>query len=656
MGSMNDQSEQDTQKLRAVTGSNTPPSTTPLSGPKFPLSAPPKIAPFIPPFIPESVRARVPNNRRVRIAGIVTGALLVAVILGSGLYGLFNFINQSRANSSKASLDHALVDASTNGKVPAPLLQPIQAKEQQVAASADGTPWGWDHANTQYVQLQTQVSSIVNMPPQQARTLTQKDLTKLSAAVTSLTNDKYQEALGYQQRQQAAQDAFTKAKTTKDIFIVDNTVLNQLAATAAFKPTLDKLNAFETLVQNEQSLLGTSGAASQQNLMCAIGLSNQFWDDTYGTKITTQSQPVAQLVEVQWVNDDWKIFRAASSSQDYVNLNTRLESQSAQVQANQAALLPSYTAHVLDSFQSDIQLIQKYGGSSKDVATYQQQYQTDVQQLQGTPTQETYLAVVKQVQKQHNALQLPLVKAQTLSDVTTLKNLIKQGQASKTKDPANGLLYPNAYEYADAHTGIGDATDRVATATTLQDYQLVDQELQMFIHNIQAMLQNLNDPLTKAHKWTVPHQSDIQLMQYYGIMNSGKVMVVSLREQAARFYENGKLVRAIQVTTGAPDLPSIPGIHCELDREVNTMFVSPDPPTDPNYYKPTHIDWGMRYSFYGYYVHDAWWRNEFGLYTNLPHYDPAAFNGGSHGCINVSKGNMLWVFNWLPYGAPILVY
>ena len=64
----------------------------------------------------------------------------------------------------------------------------------------------------------------------------------------------------------------------------------------------------------------------------------------------------------------------------------------------------------------------------------------------------------------------------------------------------------------------------------------------------------------------------------------------------------------------------------------------------------------MRYSFYGYYVHDAWWRNQFGLYTNLPHYDPAAFNGGSHGCINVSKSDMIWVFDWLPYGAPILVY
>jgi lipoprotein-anchoring transpeptidase ErfK/SrfK len=627
----------------------------------------PSTTPSVAPFIPERARIGAGTSRRTRIAVLITGVMLVAVLLGSGLYGLFNFINQSRAMSSKASLDRALVDASANGHVPALLLQPIQAKEQQIAASSGGTPWGWDHANSQYVQLQTQVSSIVNMPPQQARTLTEKDLTKLSAAVTALANDKYQEAPGYQKRQQQAQDSLTAAKTTKDIFTVDNFVLDQIAALAAFKPTLDRLNAFETLVQNEQDLLGTSGPASQQDLMCAVGYPWQFWDDTYGTKITTQKQPVAQLVEVQWVNGDWTLFRAAASSQDYTDLNVRLQGQTAQVQANQAALLPSYAAHVLDAFQSDIQLIKKYGGSSKDIATYQQQYDKDVQMLQGAPAQETYLAVVKQVQKQHDAIQLPLVKAQTQSDVKTLQGLIAQGQKRYTHNPADGKNYPNAYEYADPGTGIGDITNkdlskgtlgRLYTAKTLNDYQLIDQELQMFIHNIQAMLQNLNDPLTKANKWNVSHQTDTQLIQYYGLTSSGKVMVVSLREQAARFYDNGKFVKAIQVTTGAPDLPSVAGIHCALSKDRDTIFKSPDPPGSPHYYKPTPVHFAMYYAYAGFEVHDAWWRNQFGLYTNLPHYDPAAFNGGSHGCINVNynNGDMAWVFNWMPWGAPIIVY
>src|SRR5690242_19799686 len=233
---MNNQDEQDTFKLPSI-GPNIPLQTPSNASPMAEPTLGPSTTPSVAPFIPERAGIGAGTSRRTHIAVLITGVVLVAVLLGSGLYGLFNFINQSRAMNSKASLDRALVDASTNGKVPAPLLQPIQAKEQQVAASANGTPWGWDHANSQYVQLQTQVSSIVNMPPQQARTLTEKDLTKLSAAVTALANDKYQEALGYQKRQQRAQDSLTAAKTTKDIFTVDNFVLDQIAALAAFKPT-----------------------------------------------------------------------------------------------------------------------------------------------------------------------------------------------------------------------------------------------------------------------------------------------------------------------------------------------------------------------------------------------------------------------------------
>ncbi len=614
------------------------------------------------PYIPERPGAgtRTLGSRRTRLAVWITGGLLVAILLSGGLYGLFNYINQSRAASARASLDQALISASTTGKVPAPLLQPIRAKEQQLASTPTNTPWGWDQLNTEYGKLQSQVGAIVNMPPQQARTLTQNDLTKLSAAVADLEKGNYLEAPGYRSRLTKAQDAFTAAKTTQDIFVVDNTVLDQIAALAAFQPTLDRLNALDKLVKSEQELLGTTGPASQQNLMCAVGLVEQFWDDSYGTKITTQTKPVAQPIEAQWVVDDWALFRAASTAADYEALNARITSQTAQVQANQSTLLPSYTAHVLDSFQSDIQLIQKNGGSSKDVAKYQQMYEQDVQMLQGTPSPATYLTVVQQVQKQHNDIQLPLARATANHDVSVLQALIKQGNSTYTIDPSNGQKYPNAYEYSEQTTGIGDALDRLKVAKTTEDYQLVDLELQMFITNIQAMLDNLKDPKTSITNPKAPgryqaHDTDLRLIQHYGV-TPNKVMVVSLREQVARFYENGKLVKAVDVATGSPDLPSVPGIHCELSRESPTIFKSPWPKGSPHYYKDTPINYGMRYSFYGYYVHDAWWRNSFGLFTNLPHYDPAAFNGGTHGCINVSLHDMAWVYNWLPYGAPIIVY
>jgi hypothetical protein len=589
------------------------------------------------------------GDRRRRLAVLIAAGLLAAVLVGGGLYGLFTYVSQARAVAAKSDLDRALADVSATFNAPEYLLQPIRTQEQRVAAATSGTPWGWDHASSEYTKLRAQAIAIGSMSPQRARTLAENDLAALTASVATLAKGKYVEASGYQSRLASAKGSSATAKTTKDYFTVDAYVRDQIASLAAFQPTLKRLQTFEALVQSGLTLTGNnSSGSSQENLMCAVGLSEQYWDDSYGTKVEQRRQPGTQPVELKWVEDDWSLFRAASSSRDYATLNNLVESQTAQVQANQAALLPSYTAYVLEMFKSDIQLMAKYGA---DTTKFQQQYERDMQMLAGTPSHDTYMGVIKQVQKQRGSVQLPLARAQAHADVKVLQHLIKQGQASKTHNPADDKDYPNAYEYADAATGIGDATDRLNVAQTTKDYQLVDQELQMFIHNLQAMLQNLKDKTPRDRA----HQADLQLIQYYGV-TSARVLVVSLREQVGRFYENGRLVRSYDLTTGSPDLPSVPGIHCALSKEPNTVFKSPWPKGSPHYYKDTPIHYGMRYSFYGYYVHDAWWRNQFGLYTNLPHYDPAAFNGGTHGCINFSLNDMRWVYNWLPYGAPIVVY
>jgi hypothetical protein len=326
---------------------------------------------------------------------------------------------------------------------------------------------------------------------------------------------------------------------------------------------------------------------------------------------------------------------------------------------------------------------------------YAQAAAQDITALASAQTSSDFAALTTRVQQQEQALYFPLLKIKAFYDTNiTLRALIDKGQSTTTDVTYAGTLYktPNAYEYADDDlrydrkdtVGIEDAQVRldqaayresyVSSTETLADYQAVEEEAQMFIHNISAMITNLaqmptDDAARQAWSMT-SHQTDVDLINYYGVQSTN-VIVVSLREQKARLYSNGKLVvgpdgqpYAFDVTTGSPDKPTVPGIHCALPPlkgpPEGDLFKSPDPPGTPFYYNPTPVHYSFGYSLYGYYMHDGWWRDgtEMGYLTNLPHYDPAAFNGGSHGCINFhyANGDMGKVYAFSGTGTPIIVY
>ncbi len=328
-------------------------------------------------------------------------------------------------------------------------------------------------------------------------------------------------------------------------------------------------------------------------------------------------------------------------------------------------------------------------------AQYAQSAAQDANTLASANSSSDLAALLKTVQKQEQALSFPLLKVKAYYDTNiTLQDLINEGQSTTTNVTFDGVLYktPNAYEYADDDlrydkqdtVGIQDAQIRidqsaylegsVSSAQTTANYQAVEDEAQMFIHNLSAMITNLAQmPTNNAARiaWSLTaHQSDLDLIDYYGLQNT-KVIVVSLREQKARLYDDGKLVigsdgkpYAFDVTTGSPDKPSPPGIHCALPPlkgpPGGDIFKSADPKGSPFYYAPTPVHYSFGYSLYGYYMHDGWWRDatEMGYLTNLPHYDPEAFNGGSHGCINFhyDNGDMAKVYAFSSAGIPIIVY
>ncbi|HEX8033695.1 MAG TPA: L,D-transpeptidase [Ktedonobacterales bacterium] len=327
-------------------------------------------------------------------------------------------------------------------------------------------------------------------------------------------------------------------------------------------------------------------------------------------------------------------------------------------------------------------------------AKYARAAAQDAQALAAAQTTSDLNAVVKTVQQHEQALAFPLVKVKAFYDTNiALQSLIDKGQSTTTDVNYAGTLYktPNAYEYADDDlrydrkdtVGIKDAQVRIAqaayrerndpSADAAADYQAIEDEAQMFIHNLSAMITNLAQmPKDNAARqaWSMKsHQTDVDLINYYGVQNT-HVIVVSLREQKARLYSNGKLVvdggkpYAFDVTTGSPDKPSVPGIHCALPPlkgpPGGDIFKSSEPKGSPFYYPPTPVHYSFGYSLYGYFVHDGWWRDntEMGYLTNLPHYDPEAFNGGSHGCINFhyANGDMGTVTAFSSPGTPIIVY
>lgn len=582
-------------------------------------------------------------RRLVRRASILSLAVLAISIVLSACAPAAS----QTAQTNKAKLDKELATARTNPGVPDSLLAPIVAQEQTLAAgTSKGTDAGYQTAATGYTDLYNQVVALEHTSPDKAKAQANMDLQQLTAAIQAMNKQGFVEVAQYQQRLDQAQTQLSTAQTTKDYFQVASYVEAQTAAVNQLQPVYKQMQDLGKLVDAQNQALGLVSSAPQP-LQCALGATDVFWTPSPTVMVSTQRSGPAYEYQ-QWPQQDLNQFRAASSAQDYQTLSSLISAQSLQLTANATGLLPAQASNLLQTFQADVQTYQQYGGKDSKFA---QQAAQDAQTMSSAQTLADYSRLVQTLQQQTQALELPLVKAQTQHDLDTLQKLVDQGQSKMTIDPANGVGYPDAYEYASQNTGIGDARDRLQNAQTLSDYQAVDQEIQMFITNIQAMLQNLNDKTPAAS----PHQTDISLIQHYGV-TSDRVIVISLREQEARMYENGKLVKALQVTTGNPDLPSPPGIHCIQNKLQNYNDISPFPKGSPWYYNPTHINFGMVYSDYGYLIHDAWWRSWFGQYSNLPHYDPISFNNGTHGCVNLPTDTMGWLFNWADIGTPVIVY
>jgi lipoprotein-anchoring transpeptidase ErfK/SrfK len=155
------------------------------------------------------------------------------------------------------------------------------------------------------------------------------------------------------------------------------------------------------------------------------------------------------------------------------------------------------------------------------------------------------------------------------------------------------------------------------------------------------------------------HQTDLELMQHYPSLQHGSVIIVSMAQQSLHFFVDGKLVNSFLVTTGRWERPTLPGVWTTQNRQAPTEFKSSDPPSSPFYYPPTPIHYAILYHWGGFFVHDSWWRNNYGPGTEYPHQDSSgnvSASNGSHGCVNVQEDQAAWLYAHTDWNSQIVIY
>lgn len=120
-----------------------------------------------------------------------------------------------------------------------------------------------------------------------------------------------------------------------------------------------------------------------------------------------------------------------------------------------------------------------------------------------------------------------------------------------------------------------------------------------------------------------------------------KYIKVSVKDQKFQAFEYGRLVKTFLVATGLPNFPTPKGDFSILEKPYKVHYRWSYGAGHPENYDMGWVTWNLR--FYPHvYIHYAPWRQVFGV-------------RGSHGCVNVSKKDAQWVYDWADVKTPVTV-
>ncbi len=129
-------------------------------------------------------------------------------------------------------------------------------------------------------------------------------------------------------------------------------------------------------------------------------------------------------------------------------------------------------------------------------------------------------------------------------------------------------------------------------------------------------------------------------------IGTGRQVVVDSATHQMRVVEGGQVVRTIPVSLGEPKFPSSSGTMVLIDKRPTALFDSSTyglPVDSPDGYR-TKVQYAMRLTWGGEFIHAAPWSVGDQGRRNV-----------SHGCINVSTANAVWLYNRLQVGDPVTV-
>jgi hypothetical protein len=528
-----------------------------------------------------------------------------------------NLPQQQAASQAKAELDSLIAQARSVG-VPQTLLSPIQDQETQLSSSRAPVSFFSDQPLVQYYenltqryqQLCTQVEGLTAQVTDEFDYQAWQDLQDYASVLSERQAQGFAEAQPFQNRLTKLQTSFNRAKLPRDYQQISNQAR-----------------------QDTQALRLMATAAGQMQTF------NQVISQLQASHLDTT--PLKQLLQA-----DQQRFQTAQTPADFQGLISTINAQFTQAVVLSTQAIPYVGAAKLKQFSDYITQAQQYG---QDVSTFQQRLTADQHALDQAQSIGDYLQVSSQIDNDIAAIQLTVYRGKANYLLQQFHTEVKNWGATHKYHG-----YELDFEYMDQ--GIGsDADYLVQTAQSADDYQAAIDFINRSTTLLQAMEADYNDqtPYNQAHN------TDLQLMERYGFMQ-GEVMVVSLVEQVLRLYNNGELVRAFYVTTGQYMRPSPPGIYHIFDRESPTIFKSSEPKGSAFWYPDTKINYAMAYRQDGYFIHDSWWRADYGPGTEFPHYDSGGdeeFAGnGSHGCINMQEDQAGWLYNHTTYGTPLIIY